>query len=778
MPKSSTPARRALASCVSSWRPEPSRPEHSTFPSDVTSQFTVDDIGSAVAHVVAPTSGVTPSTLVATVTPPQGASPGTLSGTIIVGAPASTSSQRTVIPVTLQILAPPQGTLSATPDNITIDYQTGAPPPLPVSVSVTSTGGPATFSLSTSAGWLYAFTNSYVTPAVVQVSVAPTSSMQPGIYGGTVSINPWTYAGGLVKQILVTLRISAAGTLTASPTFLSFSYQPGGLFPAAQTVSIVNSNGVPAPFSVSATTASGGNWLAFSPLSSTTPGNVVVSVNPAGLAPGTYNGTLGINPSTTGVGATQIPITLTVFNFSQLIVEPSGLFFGYQSGGPLPATQYLSVKSTSSPVTYTVSVQGPTWVTVSIGSNTTPSGVGVSVIPPAGTAAGTYSATVRLTPTNGGGNPVSVPVTVSVTNPNYLDLGGSALSFDYSTGGSNPPPAFIPVTSSGASLRFEAAAATAGFSPWLTVNQSSQYTPANLTIGVSPQGLSAGTYSGTIVVSSDSAVNTPQSIAVTLTVTNATSFVASPFGLVFSYQIGQATPTPQLFTVNSQGGSASFSVAASTTSGGNWLTVVGSGPTPGAVAAGVDASALSSGSYTGKLTVSSTDTSIPVLEMPVILNVSAAPVFLPAANQVSFQAVTNGAAPATQTVVINTNGTDSYVFYPTVITADGGPWLTATPSVGVTSSPMTIAVNPAGMTAGLYYGLISINDPAGYYPDILRADLAPDIRRSDTGCGQPDAHLQYDVCRWRHSRAADPGTGRRRLLPVPRHDTRSNLAYG
>jgi len=39
-----------------------------------------------------------------------------------------------------------------------------------------------------------------------------------------------------------------------------------------------------------AATRSGGTWLSAAPTSGTTPGTVSVSVNPVGLAPGTYNG--------------------------------------------------------------------------------------------------------------------------------------------------------------------------------------------------------------------------------------------------------------------------------------------------------------------------------------------------------------------------------------------------------------------------------------------------------------------------------------------------------
>ena len=74
-----------------------------------------------------------------------------------------------------------------------------------------------------------------------------------------------------------------------------------------------------------------------------------------------------------------------------------------------------------------------------------------------------------------------------------------------------------------------------------------------------------------MLVTSDFASNTKQSIPVTLTVTNSTTFVASPFGLVFSYQAGGTTPATQLFSVSSGSTNVPFTASAVTNNGGNWL---------------------------------------------------------------------------------------------------------------------------------------------------------------------------------------------------------------
>ena len=58
-------------------------------------------------------------------------------------------------------------------------------------------------------------------------------------------------------------------------------------------------------------------------------------------------------------------------------------------------------------------------------------------------------------------------------------------------------------------------------SGWLSVNPASGTGNVVITVLVNPTGLAAGAYTGAITVASTGAVNTPQKVAVTLTVGNA-----------------------------------------------------------------------------------------------------------------------------------------------------------------------------------------------------------------------------------------------------------------
>jgi hypothetical protein len=655
--------------------------------------------------------------------------PGTYSGTIFVNQ-VPTVGTGIPVPMKLTVLGPPTGTLVVSPTAMSFTYQAGGPVPLAQRLSISSTAGPLSFNLSSSTTnglpWLAAYPTGGYTPATATVSAVPVAGMGAGVYTAAV----YVYVGGVLAQTVpVTLTISTIGTLTANPTYLTFSYQSGGAAPAPQTVTVVNALGGNVPYTVATSTTTGINWLATSVPGATTPSSFLVSVSPALLSPATYYGTISIYPVGTTLPSSQIPVTLIVNSANQLQLRPTNLSFSYTSGGANPPSQFISVTSTGAPIPFTAIVSALSWVTLSPTAGTTPTALTVNVNPPSGLAAGIYNANVLVTPAAGGSS-VSVGVSVSVTSANFISVSQSSLTFNYTLGDANPAAQYVYVTSSSGPLRFDAITATAGFGPWLKATQSSQNTPATVTVETNPQGLAAGTYSGLISIVADSANNSPQSITVTLTVTKSPTFTANPSGMSFAFQIGQGDPPFQAAVISSQGTPLPFALSSSASSGGSWLLAAGSGTTPATVIAGISPNALAPGSYSGSLNVQPSDSTLLPTQVPVLLNVAAGPVFWPSTNQLSFQYQLNAAAPAPQKITIADSGGAAIVYYPTVKTGDGGTWLQASPSAAVSPSDVSVTVNPAGLSAGTYFGAVMLNDaagvaPAAYVPVWLQVSSGP-----------------------------------------------------
>jgi uncharacterized protein (TIGR03437 family) len=209
-----------------------------------------------------------------------------------------------------QIVSP---SITFSPATLDFKYTTGAALPAAQTLQIKSTGAALSFTIpAVAAQWLSVSVNSGTTTASVKVYVNPTS-MASGNYAGAIVVDaPLAATPSLTFN--VTMEISdPPPVLSASPASLTFLYTTSDAAPpAAQPVVIDSSDGA-ASTTVSVT---GGAWLTATPTSilaiAGIPGTESVSVNPAGLAPATYTGTVKFTPSITGSVPITVNVTLTV----------------------------------------------------------------------------------------------------------------------------------------------------------------------------------------------------------------------------------------------------------------------------------------------------------------------------------------------------------------------------------------------------------------------------------------------------------------------------------
>ena len=106
------------------------------------------------------------------------------------------------------------------------------------------------------------------------------------------------------------IMAAAPTTIAAVPASLEFAYTAGGTVPAAQPIQISNSGTGTAALSWTATASD--PWLSVSPASGTAPSTLSVSVSPAALSAGTYQGSIQIAAVGASNSPASVPVTLTV----------------------------------------------------------------------------------------------------------------------------------------------------------------------------------------------------------------------------------------------------------------------------------------------------------------------------------------------------------------------------------------------------------------------------------------------------------------------------------
>ncbi|HYL16660.1 MAG TPA: hypothetical protein VEV41_26735, partial [Terriglobales bacterium] len=182
-----------------------------------------------------------------------------------------------------------------------------------------------------------------------------------------------------------------------------------GSAPTAQNVSLGSSG---AALTYTVTTSA--TWLTATPASGSTPGTLSVSVNPASLTAGTYNGSVTITATGAANSPQTLPITLVISGAGpgSLQVRPGSLWFSSYGEESSRLSKTLVVSSNGAPLSFTATAFGGSWLSASPSGGTTPASVTVSVFPE-GLPRGSYTGQIKLS--GPGVSSLSIPVTLSVS---------------------------------------------------------------------------------------------------------------------------------------------------------------------------------------------------------------------------------------------------------------------------------------------------------------------------------------------------------------------------
>jgi large repetitive protein len=643
---------------------------------------------------VSPNTSTTPSTTTVTVNS-AALAPGNYNGRVFFSG-LGLSSQ-VVFGVSLSVNGAGAVTTSLTSLSFAA-AQSGAAP-ASQNLTVTTTGG--NWTANSSASWLSANPASGGNGASVAISVNQ-SGLAQGTYNGTIVFS----STGLTSQTVnVSLTVSAAASLTVTPTSLTFTGAQGTSI-ASQSLGL-GSTGTSIAFTASTTVSSplGGTWLSVSPGSGNTPSNVTVSVSTSGLAVGTYGGTVNLSPS--GV---SVPVTLTITPGVALTASPTSLTFTGAAGSAVQG-QIVTITAPS-PVSWSPSVttnSGGNWLSIS-GGGTTPGTLTVAAST-TGLAVGTYTGTIQVT-SSAASNTPSISVTLTVTPPGTLAVSANTMTFQTAPGGSPATQTFTISNSAsgGAAIPWSASVSIiSGGGNWLSISPSSGATPATITVTASAGSLATGTYTGAIAINSSAASN-GQSVFVTMTV-GAPALTASPSTLTFTGAAGGA-PAAQSVAIGSTGGSAISWTAAAQSGGSGWLTVAPtSGQTPSNVQVSANIGALTPGTYSGTVIFTSSDgSSSQTVNVKLVVN--ALSILGVGPSSLQFLAAPAATAALTNTFDVVNLGNGSMSFAAVASTQSGGNWLSVSPASGNAPATLTVTANPAGLSAGSYLGTIVVT-PSG-----------------------------------------------------------------
>jgi len=470
---------------------------------------------------------------------------------------------------------------------------------------------------------------------------------------------------------------TAPPALVATPSSLSFTAPQGNSVPPppSQSISLYNQgSGV-----LNWTATSSQSWLHLSPASGATPQTLSVSVDPTGLAPGNYAGTITIAaPSATNPSQTvsvNLSVT-TVLLYSNIAVtglqgwafSPLGLSTGWSIVNQ--AVQYGGIGNTQVFAGNSVWTDYTLAVPIKLSNlQNWPGGIRARVNPAtgAGYALWLYPASGQI---------ILYRNSAWDINQGLVQLGQHSVAFDtvnFHTLSLSFLGNQISVLYDGQTL--------------ITVTDNT-YRNGLVALEGDTQVLSFG---NTLVTSSNPSLN------------NGTLAAASN-SLSFTANFQGANPPAQTVPVTGGGGG---SLAWTASSNASWLNVSPtSGATPANLQISVSSSSLGAGSYSGTVSVAS----LGAVNGPLPINVSLTvvpppPSLVVSPSSLSFSATIGQAVPASQTLAVSNAGSGSFSWS----ASTDASWLIASPASGSTPQNVNVSVNPTGLIAGNYSGHVVVS---------------------------------------------------------------------
>jgi len=328
--------------------------------------------------------------------------------------------------------------------------------------------------------------------------------------------------------ITFTLTVSATYTATISPTSKTFTGATAGYSTQTAQVFTVTNTGTGTISSLAVALSSTTNFEISTALSSTSlaaGGTATVSIRPkTGLAAGTYTATLTV----TGSNGISLPATMSFTvspTYTATISPTSKTFTGATAGYGTQTAQTFTITNTGTGTisSLAAALSSTTNFEISTALSSTSLAAGgtatVSVRPKIGLAAGTYTATLTVTGSNG----ISLPANLSFTvSPTYkATISPTSKTFTDATVGYGAQTAQVfTITNTGTGTVSSLAAAltsTTNFEISTALSSTSIAAGGTATVSVRPKtGLAAGTYTATLTVTGSNGISLPATLSFTV----------------------------------------------------------------------------------------------------------------------------------------------------------------------------------------------------------------------------------------------------------------------
>jgi hypothetical protein len=286
------------------------------------------------------------------------------------------------------------------------------------------------------------------------------------------------------------------------------------------------------------------NWINLNPVSGINSGNINVTVNTEGLAPGEYTGNITIK-SNVGTKQGTIYLNVTPIKPPILKVEPDPLLFNFILSETKSASKEFQISNIGGGVLewkLLTDSDWPTWISFSQTSGTNSGYVTITVNAEA-LDLEEYKKSFTVW-SNGGTKQGTIYINISQEDKPILAVYPSSLNFDLNKGESTSQELHISKEGNG-TLKWNASPDPA--SNWISLDPMNGTDTGNVTVKVNAEDLDKGEYDGNIAIESNGQANS-EYIPVKLVVSDLTPPpMMGPDLIVTSLKIGDLSERKILY---------------------------------------------------------------------------------------------------------------------------------------------------------------------------------------------------------------------------------------
>ena len=369
--------------------------------------------------------------------------------------------------------------------------------------------------------------------------------------------------------------------------------------------------------------------------------------------------------------------------------------------------------------------------------------------------AGTYNAVVPVTATGVANSPQVAQVTFRIVAPASIELARTTVAISTTPGGTVQDSVDVtnvggrPLTGLAASVAY-----VTGGQNWLTATPSATTAPSKILLTANATGLSQGTHTANVTVSSTVAGVASKVIAVTLSVGPGPAIQLNRTSVPFTAVAGGSAPAAQTVIITNSGGGTLNNLTLGTVtyapgSATNWLVtpqLSGTVAQPSAtITLNVNPAGITSGTHTATVPVQSTVASNSPVNLTVTLTIGPPPEIAVNPAQLTFTTFSGGNVPTAQAIAVtNAAGAVPITGLSFSVTyGSGSNWLTPSWQNNNTNTPATLLIQPntSGLAKGTYTATVTVSSPGlqsrninvTYNVSSFSVDIAPLFTQANPG---------------------------------------------